>query len=326
MLAEADALERLHQDLGVYGDRSNYLTNIETELAGLEAALRAGMQCLALTGSFSALETLRLSSAVRLACEEAAKNLQKALDEREKIIEKTQDLNMQIETREMQLRALLETDLTRLRDALSAAAGATDANKTLLAGQSEVKQLIQETKDLHEQLTGAPEDLDGTAELSVPARSTIRRVGDEMDRIKREIKIEASKIIEGKKRIESIQAELGRMERRGELPSEHALRKTRDHRDHGWSLVLSEWKGQGAQEELVPGKVVEDAFPQAIILADNIADQLREQAEAVAQAEEKRFQITQAEKQNQEAEEAIYGVSGQNEGMPGLMGGALAAL
>ena len=38
-----------------------------------------------------------------------------------------------------------------------------------------------------------------------------------------------------------------------------------------------------------------------MVQADDIADQLREQAEAVAQAEAKRFQITQSEKQNQGA-------------------------
>ncbi len=95
------------------------------------------------------------------------------------------------------------------------------------------------------------------------------------------------------------------MERRGELPSEQALRKARDHRDHGWSLVLALLQGKGVQEEFVPGRPLEEAFPQAIAQADDIADQLREQAEAVAQAEEKRFQITQSEKQNQEAEETI---------------------
>jgi uncharacterized protein YhaN len=306
LLAESEALDRLHQDLGVYGDRRNSLTNLETELAGLESVLRAGMQNLELTGGMSELETLRLGSAVRLSCEEAANNLQKALDEREKNIEKTQDIKTQIETREAQLKAMPETDLAHLRDALSAAAGATDANKTLSAGQSEVKRLAQETRDLHIQLTGAPEDMDSAAGLSVPAKSTMRRTGEEMDRIRREIKIEASKILEGKKRIESIQVELGRMERRGELPSEQALRKARDHRDHGWRLVMAAWKGQGAlDEELVPGKPLEEAFPQTIAQADSIADRLREQAEAVAQAEEKRFQITQSEKQNQEAEEAI---------------------
>jgi uncharacterized protein YhaN len=69
--------------------------------------------------------------------------------------------------------------------------------------------------------------------------------------------------------------------------------------------VLAAWKGQGALEELVPGKALEEAFPQAIVQADTIADRLREQAEAVAQAEEKRFQIAQSEKQNQAAEDTI---------------------
>ena len=88
-------------------------------------------------------------------------------------------------------------------------------------------------------------------------------------------------------------------------PSEQALHKAREHRDHGWSLVLAEWKGNGSKEEFVPGTPLEEAFPQTIVQADDIADQLREQAEAVAQAEEKRFQITQSEKQNQEAEGKI---------------------
>ena len=305
LLADADALDRLHRELGGYGDQKNSLNTMETELAGLASALLAGMQNLALTGSMTELESLRLNSAVRLACEEAADTLQKALGEREKIGEKVQDIKTQIETRETQLKALPETDLTRLRDALSAAAGATDANKTLSAGASDVKRLTQETRDLHQELFSAPADMDETAGLSVPAKSTIRGFGEEMDKITREIQAEASKIIEGKKRIESIQAELGRMERRGELPSELALRKARDHRDHGWRLVLAAWKGQGASEELIPGKLLEEAFPQTIARADDIADKLREQAEAVAQAEEKRFQIAKSEKQNQEAESAI---------------------
>jgi uncharacterized protein YhaN len=307
LLAESDALDRLHQDLSVYGDRKNSQTQLETELAGLETDLRAGMQNLTLSGGFFELETLRLGSAVRLVCEEAAGALQKALDAREKVTEKTEDIRKQIETRETQLIALPETDLACLRDALAAAAGATDACKTLSAGASDVKRLIRETRDLQQQLMCTPEDPDKTAGLSVPAKSTIRRFGEEMERIKREIQSEASRIQEGKKRIESIQAELGRMERRGELPSEQALQRARDHRDRGWQLVLADWKGQGALEEFVPGKVLEEAFPLAIARVDHISDQLREQAEAVAQAEEKRFQIIKSEQQNQEAEAAIWG-------------------
>ncbi len=311
LLAEADALDRLHQDLGVYRDRKNSLTDLETELAGLEATLRPGIQNLALTNSFSALETLRLNSAVRLACEEAADDLQKALDKREKNIEKTEDIKKQINTLETQLKALPEADLTNLRDALSIAAGAIEANRTLSAGLTDVKRLSQKAKDRHRELIGAPKDMDTTGSLSVPTKATIRRIGEEMDGINRDIKGEGSKILEGKKRIDSFQAELGRMERRGELPSEQALRKAREHRDHGWSLVLAEWKGNGSKEEFVPGTPLEEAFPQTIVQADDIADQLRKQAEAVAQAEEKRLQITQSEKQNQGAEEKISELQGK---------------
>lgn len=304
-LAEADALDRLHQDLGVYRDRKNDLTDLETKLVGLEATLQAGKQNLELTGSFSTLETLRLNSAMRRACEEAANDLQEALDDREKNIEKTEDLKTQIKTLEKQFQTLPETDLTNLRDTLSVAAGATEANKTLLASKSEVKRLTQETEDLHKELTGTPNNLDTTGSLSVPTKATIRRIGEEMDELNRDIKTEESKILEGEKLIESLKAELGRMERRGELPSEQALHKSREHRDHGWSLVLADWKGNGSTEEFVPGTPLEEAFPQAIVKADEIVDQLREQAEAVAQAEEKRFQIAQSEKQNKETEGKI---------------------
>ncbi|MFZ3116431.1 MAG: AAA family ATPase [Syntrophales bacterium] len=301
-LAEADALDRLHQDLGVYRERKNSLVDLETELAGLAEALRIGMQNLEMTADLSCLETLRLSSAVRLACEEAADNLQKALDELEKNKEKTEDLKTQIKTREAQLQALPDTDLTKLRDALAVAAAATEANKTLVASEAEAKRLDHEVRDLHRNLTGAPKDLDMTGALAVPTKATIRRISDEMAGITRDIKSDETKCREGKKQMESLQAELGRMERRGELPSEQALRKAREHRDHGWSLVLAEWKGTGNREEFMPGTPLEEAFPQTIVHADDIADHLREQAEAVAQAEEKRFQISQSEKHNQETE------------------------
>lgn len=301
LLADADGIDILHQDLGAYRVRKNTLTDLETELAALEATLRAGMQNLELTGSFSELEKLRQSSAVRLACEEAATDLQKALDERDKNREKMDDSKTQIKSLEAQLLALPESDLTSLRDALSVAAGAIEANKTLLACEMEVKRLSNETSDRHQMLNGAPACLDTTATLPIPTKATIRRFAEAMDEISREISSEESKIVEGEKRIEALQAELGRLERRGELPSEQTLFKAREHRDHGWKLVLAEWKGSGTAEELLPGTPLEEAFPQTVAKADGIADQLREQAEAVAQAEEKRYQVTLTEKKNQDA-------------------------
>ncbi|MBF0203229.1 MAG: AAA family ATPase [Desulfamplus sp.] len=317
LISEAAIIDRMHQDLRVYGERKNSLTNLETELAGLVAYLQAGMQNLEITGSISELENLRLNSVVRLSCEETALNLQKTLDDCRKHKEKAEDIKREIESREMQLKDIPKTDLTDLRDTLSAAAAATDASKTLLASESEVMRLTLEAKDKyweltsafkdkHLQPTGLPDDFDSIGKLSVPTKAAILKTGKNMNDINRDIKAEELKIRDGKRRIETIQEELGRMGRRGELPSEEALRKAREHRNYGWKLVVAQWKNrEDIQAEFVHGKPLEEAFVQAIARADDIADQLREQAEAVAQAEEKRLQISKSEKQNQESEEHI---------------------
>ncbi len=305
MLEQAPAIERLYRGLGAHLDRRNTRIDLENELAELEGILRTGMRNLAIEGDMTRLEGLRLTSALRLACEEAAGEFQKTIEEEKKHQEKLEDLETQIEKRKAQLKALPETDLTPLRDALATAAAATGAYKALEASASEVQRLTVEAQDLHRELPGTPDDLEQTAALQVPAKSAIRRFGKEMEGIEREIQAEELKRWEGKKQIERLQAELARLERRGELPSEEALAKAREHRDHGWALVLAEWKGNGAREKFVEEIPLEKAFPQAIVRADHIADRLRKEAEAVAQAEEKRFQIYECEKQNLETDEKI---------------------
>lgn len=293
VLAEADALDELHQNLGAYRERKKLLADLKSCLAGLEPHLRAGMRHLQITGDVESLESHRLGTPVRLACEEAAAALTLAVSEQNANAGRGESLRSQITTLEAQLLSLPETDLTPLRDALAVAAEATDADRTVAAGESEVQRLTRETTEWHRQLAWVPTDLDATGRLPVPASATIRGTHERMEGIRRAIQDEADAIRDADKRSRAILAELGRLQRQGELPSEEALRRARIHRDQGWSLVLAEWKGGGAREEFVPGTPLEEAFPQSIIRADGIADQLRIHAEAVAQAEEKRFQLTE---------------------------------
>ena len=295
VLAQADALDQLHQDFGVYRERKKALTRAHAHLAELEPLIRAGMDNLLLAGGFASLENHRLSSPVRLACEEAAAALQKVLVDQTANSDKAENLELQLTAQETELQSLLETDLTGLREALVVAAGATEADRTFLTGQLEVDRLTRETTDLHQQVAGAPVDLDATAQLDVSAISTLRRYHERMEDFKRTIGSEEEKINVANQRAKAIQAELGRLQRQGELPTEEALRQGREHRDLGWSLVLADWKGGGAKEELVPGLPLEEAFPLAIVKADGIADKLRFEAEAVAQAEEKRSQLIESE-------------------------------
>lgn len=291
VLAVATELDQLHQDLGVYRAHKKSLADLQIKLAGLDPHLRAGMQNLQLTGAFDALESHRLSSPVRLACEEVAETLTDASTKHADNARRIEELELQIQVKESQLLALPESDLTGIRDALAVAAEATEADRTISNCEEEVRLLTRETADRHRQVQGAPLDLEATERMVVPANATIRRYHERFETIRREIKSEQDKILKLEERAGSIQAELVRLQRQGDLPSEEALRHARDHRDHGWSLVLAEWKGHGTQEVLVPGCPLEVAFPQTIAKADLIADQLRLDAEAVAQAEEKRSQL-----------------------------------
>ena len=314
VLVQADVLDQLHQDLGVYRERKKSLTDAQAKLAGLEPLIRAGMDNLLLAGEFASLENHRLSIPVRLACEEAANALKAVLAEQTANSEKAEDLETQIAVKETELQSLPEPDLTGLREALAVAAEATEADRTFLASQLEVERLSRETTDQHQQVVGAPVDLDATARLAIPASATIRSYREVLEAFKPAIRSEEDKINEANKRAKAIQAELGRLQRQGELPTREALRQGREHRDRGWSLVLADWKGGGAKEELVPGLPLEKAFPLTIVKADGIADKLRLDAEAVAQAEEKRSQLLEIEAQTGAGQKKILKLQGDLDG------------
>ncbi len=297
VLAKADILDHLHSDLGAYRDRKKSQADLQARLAGLDPLIRAGMHNLQLVGALESLESYRLSSPVGIACDESAGGLKVALAEYAANSDKVEDLKNQIRAQETQFQSLLETDLTGLREALAVAAEATEADRTFSTSESDVQRLTREAVAQHCLLAGAPEDFDATDRLPIPAVATIRRYQEQMEGIRREITNQEGKIVDANSRTATLQGELGRLHRQGELPSEEALRKARKHRDHGWSLVLAEWDGGGATEELIPGSPLKEAFPQAIANADGIADQLRLRAEAVAQAEEKRFQLGEIETQ-----------------------------
>ncbi len=294
VLDQADRLDQLHQDLGGYRDRKKALATLEISLAGLESGLRAGMESLQLGGGLDELSSFRVSSPVRLAFEEAARALDAALAAQTANSNEIGGIEHRIRTQNRQLQSLPEADLTDLREALAVAAEATEADRTFSTAEAEVQRLRRVTAEQHRLVSGAPEGFEATAALAVPTLATMRRYHEELEGIQRDLQAEQKKLDEVEQQAAATQAALDRLQRHGNLPSEEALRQARAHRDHGWELVLAEWKGAGAEEELVPGSPLEKAFPEAVAQADAVADQLRSHAGAIAQMEEKRFQLGEA--------------------------------
>ena len=291
IMAEEDALDALHQDLGAYRNRKDALTGLKTKLAGIEPVLRAGMESLDAQGEFESLEALRIGSALRMGCEEAANDLKEALGNHEKCRRKADELKQTIDDQGEELKLLPDADLTLLREALAVAAAATDADKTIAVSRKAVEGLVRKATAARALVPGVPENLDAAAAIPVPAIATIRKFAAQLSDVKRESKAALQRILDGENNIKSLQAELNRIERRGELPTEDSLKEARDHRNRGWELVLADWRGGGAKEEYDSALPLEEAFPRAVNEADEIADKLRLHADAVAQAEEKRVQI-----------------------------------
>lgn len=308
VMAQEDALDALHQELGNYRARQEDLTSLQTKLAGIEPTLRAGMADLQIQGELESLEALRLGSAGRMGCEEAAKELADVLRQHKESLKKEGELRQAIEEHRQELQSLPETDIEKLREALSVAEGATEADKTLEADRMALKSLGRKAADARALTPDVPEDLDVATRLSVPTPNKIRIFRERFANLKSDHQAAAKRVREEKDAVAKLQGELDRLGRRGELPTEDSLSDARDHRDHGWQLVLADWKGAGAAEKFDPVLPLEEAFPRAVTRADEIADQLRRDADAVAQAEEKRFHMEAAQRKIQTEMEVLAGV------------------
>lgn len=293
VMAQADALDALHQDLGVYRNRREALEDLRGKLIGKESLLRSAMKELELDGPIDALEGSRIKSSMLLNCREAADKWTESAENMDRAVIRRDELKRKIDGLQAQLKVTSEEDLTPLREALATAAEATEANKLLGAGDSEIGRLKLEVTDKLSLVTGVPGDFDQAAGLPVPSTATIRKYSEERHELERDLKDSEGRVEELSREIASLEAELERLQRRGELPSEELLREARAHRDHGWALVLAEWKGAGTTEVFQSNVPLEEAYPQAVLKADEVVDEMRSHAEAVAQAEEKRLQIRQ---------------------------------
>ncbi len=291
VLTMADEIDSLHQDLGAYLAGKKSRTSLQSKMAGIEPALLAGMKSLGIQGVFESLDKMRIGSAARLRIKTSAEAVSEAGRQRNEGGSKLDSLRAAITTYERELQLFPAVDLEPLRQAVTIASEATESSKALESSRSAVESLMRRVKDEHSLVCGSPPDPDAAAQLPIPSMATIRKYRDRFAKLEQDEKAAGKRAREEKSKIAKLREELLRLERRGELPTEASLLAARERRDHGWDLVLGEWKGGGSAEPLDPNLPLEEAFPKAIKAADEIADRLRLDADSVIQAEEKRIQI-----------------------------------
>ena len=291
VLAQAAQIDRLHTGSAVYRDQKQTLAKKRTEADQAKLQLAAACLDLEITTPLAELETRRLSQVKLLEAEQQARALTTATAQLTAAQQSAAALRQQID-RLSQQRSLADAeDLQALEKAFNETRNCEDLANGLAARITSAAITRHKLDDLCPQLPGGPADLLLLRKLDLPLKSTIERMREDFDELIRNVRELERSLTEEQAAADKLRAEMTRLTRLRKLPSPEDLTSSRSHRERGWSLVLQAWMGGGATAEFIAGMPLEDAYPLAVAAADDVADRLRTDAQAVAQLEEKRLQL-----------------------------------
>jgi len=305
VLAHAAEIDALAQGLAVYRQGRDALSADKAEVEQREAGLRAGLLALGLSAEPGGIADLRIPLAEELALREAAVALVEAEQASEEQRREAERLTAEQEKTRARLALLPQSEAVTLRDAQAASAPAAASALALADKVAALENLSRRLASQQQRLSGAPADPEAAYALALPATARLR----EFEAAAADLATRARQLDEAAgttaKSLRELKAKLERLEKRGALPSHDDLAQARAHRDDGWRQVLACWR-ESAPEPSWAGAPLAESYPAAVRHADTLADRLREEADAVAQAEELRWQIREAAAthQAQQAEEA----------------------
>ena len=304
VLGHAAEIDALAHGLAVYRQGRDALSADKAEVEQREAGLRAGLLSLGLSAEPGNVADLRIPLAEELALREAAVDLVAAERAGEELRREAERLAAEREKTGARLALLPHSEAVALRDAQVASAPAATGALALSDKEAALENLSRRLASQQQLLPGAPADAAAIYALPLPAAARLR----EFEAAAADLASRARQLDDamGKtaKSLRELKAKLERLEKRGALPSHDDLAQARAHRDDGWRQVLACWL-EGAPEQGWDGTLLAESYPVAVLQADALADRLREEADAVAQAEELRWQIREGEatRQEQQAEQ-----------------------
>lgn len=287
VLEAASVIGELQAGLGVFCANRQTLAARQAAAAAKSQQMVATCRDLGLDSAVEDLGRLRLTQPQFVAAQAAAQAISETAQALHASQERLRNGRHAIQQLQSQSVPLAWESFERLKKLNASASLSEPLAAGLKSRSKQVASSRRELESIHRTLNGASADFEECSRSPVPSRATLERFREEEEELKRqkaELSRERQKLA-GETR--QVKTELERLERRRALPSLDDLEKARRHRDHGWSLVLQDWKGGGASADFVAGQPLETAYPESVAAADAIADRLRQEAEAVAQKEEK---------------------------------------
>ncbi len=288
VLAAEGEIEALHGEMSLHREQRARLAKAGAEAAALEPGLRSGLVELGVAGGLEVAAGLRMTLAEQQELKAAAAELEAARRAVEQATGQSEAQERAAELVAGKLAALGEAGaaagaLERLREAHAAAGPAVEAGRTLAAAERELKKMEAELEAQMRRLRGTTVSAEAAAALPVPARAAIRQAGAlraELEARLAAVKKEAEAAAKTERRAER---ELAALQRRRALPGQADLAAVRVKRDALRQAERGMIYKPGGQ--LAEAQAAHDA---AVEAADEVADLLRTEAEAVAKVEQLR--------------------------------------
>lgn len=285
VLQREGEINALAADLALYRQHRAALVKEQAEVAQLEQALIGGLLELGLAPDISQIPDLRQPLQTRLALQQAAATLQGASDAWQTHQQAQARLVGEMDKTTAQLRHLPQGDVSALRAACAAAAPVVDP----AARAGELERLARRVASQQALLPAAPADAAAVYALVLPTAARLREFAHTAAGLDTQAKQLAAAGRDLARQRSEAEVHLARLQRGGLLPGAADLAAARSHRDAGWQTLLA----SGGPYTEWDGALLAETYPVAVARADHLADRLREDAEAIAQAEELRARLNE---------------------------------
>jgi len=310
VLVEKTEIHRLHSALELHREQKLGHGTKKLEANQREKRIEVRRMELGITAPVAELENHRLSQADLLEAKQLAKDVLAAEQQvvnseaslanlKEEIGKLTNEIHSPIGDI-----GTLESVVTRTQKFDEVARGLPARTLRLEAGRNALQHSLL-------QLPGAGEDPALARKLPIPLRSAIEKFRDDFERLSRTSEAHSETRAKARARLSEIEAEIQRIQRQKHLPTADDLQTARQERDQTWNTVLQEWKRNGSPSTPWNGKPLESAYPKAVEAADNIADRLLSDADAVAQFEQKLSERGIQQSMVEEADRNILSLEGE---------------
>jgi len=310
VLAEKIEIHRLHSALELHREQKLGHGAKKLEVSQREKRIEVRRLELVITAPVSELESHRLTQVELLEARQLAKEVLAA--DQQVANSETSLANLRDEMGRLTGELLsptgdigiLESVVARTQKFEEVARGLPARSLRLEAGRNALQRALL-------QLPGAGEDPALARQLPIPLRSAIEKFRDDFERLSRSSEAHSETRAKARTRLSEIEAEIQRIQRQKHLPTADDLRTARQERNRTWDAVLHEWKQSGSPSTSWNGKPLESAYPDAVEAADEIADRLLSDADAVAQFEQKLSERGVQQSLADEADRNILSLEGE---------------